>query len=111
MKKFLFPAIVTVAAISGTIGYFNQPTNKQPNALVVANIEALSDKEVTDGSKEKIAKEVEEDIWLDDESLPGITIRYYKIVKTVDCYGEGSVDCKEDYDVDGPFTQYIKNNV
>lgn len=42
MKRFFLPALLAIAAISGTIGYFNQPIHPQFNALGVANVEALS---------------------------------------------------------------------
>ena len=43
MKKFILPAIVAVAAVSGIFGYFNQPAKHKANALILANVEALTD--------------------------------------------------------------------
>lgn len=43
MKKIMFATIVAVAAISGFIGYSNHLLNQRPNALTLANIEALTD--------------------------------------------------------------------
>ena len=42
MKKFMLPAIVAIAAASGIIGFSNQSSKHELNALAIANIEALS---------------------------------------------------------------------
>lgn len=48
MKKFILPAIVAVAAVSGIFGYFNQPAKQTLNTLALVNLEALTnDDEVT----------------------------------------------------------------
>lgn len=48
MKNFFLSALVAVAAISGTAGYFNQPVKHELNALALANLEALTDIELPD---------------------------------------------------------------
>ena len=49
MKKFMLPAIVAIAAASGIIGFSNQSSKHELNALAIANIEALTLTEVQGG--------------------------------------------------------------
>lgn len=88
MKKIMLATIVTIAAVSGFIGYFNLQTNQQLSALTLANIEALT------GTNEALKYDSRDEntvaIW--DEASGT-----YKSITTIICSGKGEIVCPCDF--------------
>ena len=90
----MFATIVAVAAISGFIGY-SKATTSSLNALVLANVEALTNNEnpTSRDVKEKDTSQFQENDEYEYDKVNKVTIHYYTIVTIVDCFGEGSIKC------------------
>ncbi|MBD5333682.1 MAG: hypothetical protein HDR97_08105 [Bacteroides sp.] len=84
MKKFILPAIVAVAAVSGIFGYFNQPAKQTLNTLALVNLEALTNDDEKHNYEER--NETTVSIWDDN------TKEYHSITSII-CHGKGDIQC------------------
>lgn len=105
MKKHIF-SIFTCATISIVFIYItttNKVSYKNVSNLSLINIEALANSETTDGYKRKVEEESEEVHCV--HLYDGTYLVTTEIWKTVECEGEGKIECTPQWDLKSSNTE------